>query len=202
MDQQLELATILANLANNNNNAETIKSTSCASGYHFAEDWFLDELRNSLRNEWNQRVLSWLPEGKIWRVHDLSAFKTLILPRFPVIKEFGNPLDIFLAYLRVKGFQEVSRGLNSMAFYHEVSSLEMGVSFAYRFSRENLFAHQLSLSLTTRASFVVLHLQWTRFTCPKRSLQRLKLPLPFAPKPARTSLLRHCSCLFPLLPLH
>lgn len=137
MDQQLELATILANLANNNNNnAETIKSTSWASGCHFADDWFLAELRNSLRNEWNQGVLSWLPEGKIWRVHDLAAFQTLILPHFPVIKEFGNPLDIFLAYLRVKGFREVSRGLNSIAFYHEVGSFVEMVSFAYPFSRE------------------------------------------------------------------
>ena len=114
--EQLELANILANFANHTG---TMNPQSTWESF-LPEDWFLCELRKTLQNEWNHRVVSWLPEGKIWRVHDLAAFQTVVLCQFPVIRDYGNPLDLFLAYARVKGFEEVSRGLNSIAFYHQV----------------------------------------------------------------------------------
>lgn len=110
MDQLL-LASILAN---------STSSTGTKSGF-LADDLFLRKLRNILQNEWNHHIVSWLPEGKIWRVHDLAAFQTKILSQFPVIQDHQSPLDLFLAYTTFKGFQEISRGLNSIAFYHQVS---------------------------------------------------------------------------------
>ena len=112
---RLELATILTNLANSN------VVNPASGGVTTADDWFLRELRKILHCDRTAHIVSWLPEGKIWRIHDLVSFQTTILSNFPVMKDYGSPFDLFLAYTRVKGFQEISRGANSVAFYHHVS---------------------------------------------------------------------------------
>ena len=134
---RLESATILADLA------KLTPANPPLGGGLPTDDWFLRELRKILNEQWNRDIVSWLPEGKIWRVHDLVAFQTIILPRMPVIKDFGSPLDLFLAYTKVMGFQEISRGLNSVAFYHQVRS---------------------SFAVTRGQSVIVIYLQLT-ITC-------------------------------------
>jgi hypothetical protein len=86
--------------------------------------WFRRELQNILANEDSQEVISWLPEGNIWRIHNLDAFRIQVIPQVPFICDFAHPLELFLAYVKVNGFRGISRGLNSVAFYNEVSSLD------------------------------------------------------------------------------
>jgi hypothetical protein len=47
--------------------------------------WFRRELQNILANEDNQEVISWLPEGNIWRIHNLDAFRIQVIPQVPFI---------------------------------------------------------------------------------------------------------------------
>lgn len=84
-----------------------------------AEDWFWVELRRILNNKNNNGIVSWLPEGIIWRIHDVSAFETQVLPALPTLRHFSLPLFLVYATI-VKGFQQVSSGENTLAFYHKV----------------------------------------------------------------------------------
>ena len=78
---------------------------------------FLARLRSLLSIETVRDIVSWLPEGMIWRIHKVKAFVTSILPMFTEISLYEE----FLILLKIQGFHEVSRGLDSIAFYHEVS---------------------------------------------------------------------------------
>lgn len=85
-------------------------------------DLFVHEMRRVLSLSVLQPIVSWLPEGKIWRIHDLDAFERLVLPLLPMFSNFPRPMELFAAYATYKGFLEVSRGSNSVAYYNEVRS--------------------------------------------------------------------------------
>ena len=131
---RIELARVLANLANANDglhNRDTMLSLGrsldrlvAASG-HENSDWFLRKLREILDMDCFRSIVSWLPQGKIWRIHNLTAFEMIVLPQMHFPHHFSNPMELFLAYTRVKGFQEISRGENSAAFYNEVRNAEV-----------------------------------------------------------------------------
>ena len=130
---QIELAKLLASLANAGDslhlNSMIARERTNLGGYsplpsgHAIADWFLCELRKILSNASNRSVVSWLPEGKIWRIHDMMGFQALVLPQVLTFRKIHCPLNLFMAYTRVHGFQELSRGHNSVAFYNKVSIL-------------------------------------------------------------------------------
>jgi hypothetical protein len=67
--------------------------------------WFRRDLQNILANEDSQEVISWLPEGMIWRIHNLDAFRIQVIPQVPFISDFAHPLELFLAYVKANGFR-------------------------------------------------------------------------------------------------
>ena len=77
---------------------------------------FLPKLRSILSSTSIEHLVSWLPEGKIWRIHKIESFINAILPFFVEVSGW----DAFLLTLSSYGFKEVSRGLDSVAFYSEV----------------------------------------------------------------------------------
>lgn len=78
---------------------------------------FLAKLRYVLSLKSIEEIVSWLPEGKIWRIHKVESFKAAVLPLFYE----GSTWETFLLILGAHGFKEVSRGVDSVAFYNEVS---------------------------------------------------------------------------------
>eukprot|EP00977_Amphora_coffeiformis_P022416 scaffold10861_cov180-Amphora_coffeaeformis.AAC.3 len=76
---------------------------------------FLTKLRSILSLGSIEHLVSWLPEGKIWRIHKIKSFINAVLPLF--VEVFG--WDAFLLTVASHGFKEVSRGFDSVAFYSE-----------------------------------------------------------------------------------
>lgn len=87
---------------------------------HPNSDSFLCALREILSNAAYRSVVSWLPEGKIWRIHDVMDFQARVLPLTLTFRKIDYRLDLFVACTRAHGFQELSRGPNSIAFYSKV----------------------------------------------------------------------------------
>jgi hypothetical protein len=77
---------------------------------------FFSKLRTVLSISAIQDIVSWLPEGKIWRIHKVGAFKTSVMPLFSEVSQWEE----FVVLLKLYGFNEVSRGLDSIAFYNQV----------------------------------------------------------------------------------
>lgn len=77
---------------------------------------FFSKLRAVLSINSIQDIVSWLPEGKIWRIHKMKAFIASLLPIFPEVTQWEG----FVVLVKLHGFSEVSRGLDSVAFYNEV----------------------------------------------------------------------------------
>jgi hypothetical protein len=82
-----------------------------------ASTGLLVRLRLLLTIKSTQDVLSWLPEGKIWRIHMVQTFVASLLPVFSADVSSWNQ---FLVSLSELGFRVVSRGPDSIAFFHEV----------------------------------------------------------------------------------
>ena len=78
---------------------------------------FQTKLRSILSLKSIEEVVSWLPEGRIWRIHKTESFKTAVLPLFQEVSGW----EAFLLVLCAHGFKEVSRGVDSVAFYNQVS---------------------------------------------------------------------------------
>lgn len=79
---------------------------------------FLSKLSSILSLKTIEHIVSWLPEGKIWRIHKFESFVSDILPLFDEMPDW----ETFLVALHLHGFEEVSRGFNSLAFYNEVGA--------------------------------------------------------------------------------
>lgn len=77
---------------------------------------FLTKLRSILCLRSIEHIISWLPEGKIWRIHKIDSFIKSVLPLFVEVSGWGA----FLLTLGSQGFKEVSWGIDSVAFYCEV----------------------------------------------------------------------------------
>jgi hypothetical protein len=80
---------------------------------------FLDRLRFILSQPRFHQVLSWLPEGKIWRIHKIDIFIAMVLPLFDEVAQWGS----FLRLLKAYRFRELSSSVSSIAFYNEVSPI-------------------------------------------------------------------------------
>lgn len=91
-----------------------------SAGQVLCSDWFMDAITNLLVSKIYHPFVSWLPEGKIWRIHDVIGFENLVLPHMPVFRHVQRPVELFMTMLAIKGFEEVSRGPNSIAFYSKV----------------------------------------------------------------------------------
>ena len=95
-------------------------STAAALALHennSQKTFFTNKLRSVLSLASIEEIVSWLPEGKIWRIHKIESFKTAVLPLFYEVSGW----EAFLLIVCAHGFKEVSRGVDSVAFYNEVS---------------------------------------------------------------------------------
>jgi hypothetical protein len=79
---------------------------------------FIERLRFILSQPRFHHVISWLPEGKIWRIHKIDIFIAMVLPLFDEIAQWGS----FLRLLKSYHFRELSSSVSSIAFYNEVRS--------------------------------------------------------------------------------
>lgn len=100
----------------------TLSSALNDRDLHLQAPSFLNKLRSILSLKCAEHIVSWLPEGKIWRIHKKDLFVATILP---LLEEFSG-WDSFLLTLRSSGFREVSNGFDSVAFYSEVRLHSMG----------------------------------------------------------------------------
>lgn len=127
------------------NNQDRSSSSLVMSTSTSLQDWFPRELRqwldhydldsatssaSSSSSSSTASILSWLPQGMIWRIHNVRDFSRHILPRWHrFAQEYNNnmlssqPLACFLACCTALNFRVVSQGENSIAFYHEVSCM-------------------------------------------------------------------------------
>eukprot|EP00977_Amphora_coffeiformis_P013965 scaffold3821_cov173-Amphora_coffeaeformis.AAC.4 len=126
---ELEAAGLLAGLHLNSMYPKDRTDLGCLTLLHSdhpnADNSFLCVLREILGNATYGSVISWLPEGKIWRIHDMIGFQALVLPLIPTFRKVDCQLDLFMAYTRMYGFQELSRGPNSVAFYNKAFFREL-----------------------------------------------------------------------------
>jgi HSF-type DNA-binding len=84
-----------------------------------------------LANKELEHIISWLPQGRAWRIHNVEIFAQRLLPLFvnnnnmmgttPSSSSVNKNLRAFTSQLEAWGFRELSRGPNSLAYYSEVS---------------------------------------------------------------------------------
>jgi HSF-type DNA-binding len=91
------------------------------------------KLFSILGNKHFEHIVSWLPQGRAFRIHNVDLFAQRILPMFFVnnnVNIMGQQqpssvknknLRVFTQQLESWGFCELSRGPNSVAYYSEVS---------------------------------------------------------------------------------
>lgn len=83
------------------------------------------KLFSILANKELEHIVSWLPQGRAWRIHNVEMFAQRLLPLFcnnnigP--SSVNKNLRAFTSQLEAWGFRELSRGPNSLAYYSEVS---------------------------------------------------------------------------------
>ena len=82
-----------------------------------------------LSNPEHERIVSWLPHGRAWKIHDLGKFGTQVLPLY-----FDLDLGMFLRLLKLWGFSQLTKFPDRSAYYNEVST------FKYSIYRQMLFS--------------------------------------------------------------
>mmetsp|Transcript_28144 Transcript_28144/g.64402 ORF Transcript_28144/g.64402 Transcript_28144/m.64402 type:complete len:318 (-) Transcript_28144:391-1344(-) len=85
-------------------------------------DLFVSTLRTTLSNEKVKSVISWLPDGKSWKIHNQDAFANVILPFY-----FGNRLHSYETFLY----------LVSKSGFNTLIDSSTGIFFSESFNREN-----------------------------------------------------------------
>jgi HSF-type DNA-binding len=73
-----------------------------------------------LSNPNYEHIVSWLPHGRAWKIHNLSKFSTLILPLYFDMAGSTSSLNMFLRLLKIWGFSQFTEGPDITAYYHEV----------------------------------------------------------------------------------
>jgi hypothetical protein len=92
------------------------------------------KLYSLLGNKDVEHIISWLPQGRAWRIHNVDLFAQRLLPLFSNNNMVGTSssssssaanrnLRAFTSQLEAWGFRELSRGPNSLAYYSEVCLL-------------------------------------------------------------------------------
>jgi hypothetical protein len=74
----------------------------------------LHQMLETVELEGNTDIVSFLPHGRSFRVHNVERFSQEILPRFFVCKKWGS----FLRQLSLYGFLRVNHGVDKGAYYH------------------------------------------------------------------------------------
>jgi hypothetical protein len=71
-----------------------------------------------LSNPTIQHIISWLPHGRSWKVHDSKLFMEEVMPHyFP----YTNNYYSFIRLVNAWGFRRISRGPSRNSYWHEVS---------------------------------------------------------------------------------
>jgi hypothetical protein len=76
-----------------------------------------------LSNPEYEHIISWLPHGRAWKIHDMDLFQTQILPSHFDSRFYPNSFDTFLQRLKLWGFRQFTRGIDTSAYFHVVSSV-------------------------------------------------------------------------------
>lgn len=83
-------------------------STSCKKN-------FPAKLFEILSDEENSDIISWMPHGRGWKVHDSKRFELEIIPKHFKLTKFSS----FTRQVNAWGFRKVSNGVDKGCFYHE-----------------------------------------------------------------------------------
>jgi HSF-type DNA-binding len=141
-----------------------VASASAADPHHIP---LPSKLFSILGNKNFEHIVSWLPQGRAWRIHNVDLFAQRILPMFvnnnnnnniinnmgqqqPPLFSVNKNLRVFTQQLESWGFCELSRGPNSLAYYSEVChshSLSQTV-------HSSLYAHMVFLKM------ISLYVNW------------------------------------------
>lgn len=63
-----------------------------------------------------EHIISWMPHGRAWKIHNPHAFVEEVIPRF-----FDNTnYNSFIRLVNAWGFRRVMKGTDRNAYYHEV----------------------------------------------------------------------------------
>lgn len=76
------------------------------------------KLNAMLSNPEFTHIISWMPHGRAWKVHDSHFFLEKVIPRF---FEYNN-YNSFIRLVNAWGFRRVLKGPDRNSYYHEVSS--------------------------------------------------------------------------------
>lgn len=75
------------------------------------------KLNAMLTNPHYAHIISWLPHGRAWKIHDAHAFVDEVIPNF---FEYTN-YNSFIRLVNAWGFRRVLKGTDRGSYYHEVS---------------------------------------------------------------------------------
>jgi hypothetical protein len=68
-------------------------------------------------------IISWMPHGRSWKVHNAHLFLEQVIPRF---FEYTN-YNSFIRLVNAWGFRRILKGPDRNSYYHEVSSILLSV---------------------------------------------------------------------------
>lgn len=63
-----------------------------------------------------QHIISWLPHGRSWKVHNPNAFVQHVIPKY---FEYTN-YNSFIRLVNAWGFRRITKGPDRNSYYHEV----------------------------------------------------------------------------------
>lgn len=78
---------------------------------------FVAKLHSILSNSAFDDIVSWLPHGRAWRVHQRRAFEEQVIPLYFRHGKYSS----FMRQVNGWGFQRINQGPDYGGYYHEVS---------------------------------------------------------------------------------
>lgn len=75
------------------------------------------KLSAMLSNPEYQHIISWMPHGRSWKVHNPHAFVEEVIPKY---FEYTN-YNSFVRLVNAWGFRRITKGPDRNSYYHEVS---------------------------------------------------------------------------------
>jgi len=83
------------------------------------------KLYSVLSDPENTNIISFLPHGHAWKIHNMLLFQTQILPSCHFESHmYPSSFDGFIRLLKLWGFRQFTAGPDSAAFFHEVSTYD------------------------------------------------------------------------------
>ena len=80
------------------------------------EPTFIAKLHSILSNPAFEDIVSWLPHGRAWRVHQRRAFEEQVIPLYFRHGKYSS----FMRQVNGWGFQRIYQGPDYNGYYHEV----------------------------------------------------------------------------------